>query len=131
MKAYDIAIFLIFLMLSMNILIASNVFGTDININYGTKISILSSTVQSSGYAPSEKEEISYSELAISAFGLLVKSLIVIIMIFAYATILLPIFLYQLSLPGEINTALTIGVWIIYIIGYAQYKSRSSLLGSE
>lgn len=131
MKAYDIALFMIFLMLSINIITASRVMGDGVDIYFGQEAALLNSSVQGTGVTPQTDEALSYPELAISSFGLLVRSLVVIILIFAYSTFLLPIFLAQLNLPAEVNLAITIVVWISYIVGYAQYRARSTLQGTE
>lgn len=128
MKAYDVALFLISVMLSINILSASGIFGTDVKI-YFPQTTTLNNSLQSN--SPNAADDISYETLLVSAFGLLVKTFFVIILIFAYSTILLPVFLNMLELPGEINAAITIIVWVTYIIGYAQYRGRTSLSGTE
>ena len=142
-KAYDIAIFLIFVLASTNILAASRYLesdeacGTsghpvcDINIYYGPEFNNIQSGLQGPGVAPQQTEELGYSELAISSFGLLVRSLVAILFIFGYSTFLLPLFLNQLSLPADATAVITLGVWITYVIGYAQYRARSTLQGTE
>lgn len=105
--------------------------GSDFPVYYGDKAIEISSKIQEPGVAPGNDEALSYPELAISAFGLLIRSLVAIILIFVYSTILLPMFLGQLGLPFDINAALTTGTWISYVIGYAQYRARSTLQGTE
>jgi len=122
---------LIFTLFSVNILGASGIFGSDFNVYYGSQAKTISDSISAPGIAPQNDEALSYPELAISAFGLLVRSLVVMILIFAYSTFLLPIFLSQLGLPIDITAPITTGVWISYIIGYSQYKARSTLQGTE
>jgi hypothetical protein len=129
LKAYDIALFLIFLLFSINFITASGVLGSDVNVYFGGYAQSINQSV--TGAAPQVGEEISYPELAISSFGLLVRTLVVVILILLYSTILLPVFLGQLGLPAEMNAMITVGVWITYVIGYNQYRARSTLQGLE
>lgn len=143
MRAYDIAILLICVVGAVNILAASHFLESDrycgspghnpcdINIYYGPQLTKISNEVQGPGVAPQNDEVLSYSEIAISAFGLLIRSLVAIVLIFGYITLLFPIFLDQLQLPADVNAILTVGVWATYIVGYAQFRSRSTLLGTE
>lgn len=129
MKGYDIAVFLIFLMFAINIIASSGIFGTDVSIYFGADLARIQSDIE--GMSPRQSEELSYPELAISSFGLLVRSLVAVLLILLYSTILLPIFLFMLGLPAVITAPITFGVWLAYVIGYNQYRGRSSLLGTE
>lgn len=143
MRAYDVAILLICMVGAVNILTASHFLESDrdcgspghdacyIDIYYGPQLTKISNEVQGPGVAPQNEEVLSYSEIAISAFGLLIRSLVAIVLIFGYITFLLPSFLDQLHLPADVNAIITVGVWTVYIIGYAQFRSRSTLLGTE
>jgi hypothetical protein len=124
MKGFDIAIFTILLVFSFNIVSASGILG-DYHSSYTDIAESINSTIVST--SPKQSEEISYTQLAISAFGLLVQSLVIVIAVVAYSTILLPYFLGSLGLPASFNAAITICVWIAYLITYAQYKARSNL----
>jgi len=130
MKAYDVALFLMALIFCVNIVAASGIFG-DVGIYYADIADSISSGLQSDGIAPAADDTISYAELAISSFGLLVRSLIAILLVFGYSTILLPIFISQLGLPAVVTAPITMIVWMTYIIGYAQYRARSTLQGTE
>lgn len=130
MKAYDIALFMVCILFSINFIAASQVFG-DTGVYYADLATTIQGDLQGSGVAPQSDEALSYPELAISAFGLLVRSLIAIILVFAYSTILLPLFLGMLGLPGVATAPITMIVWLSYIIGYAQYRARSTLQGTE
>lgn len=129
MKGYDIAVFLIFLMFSINIIASSGIFGNDVGIYFGADMANIQSDLE--GMAPRQSEELSYPELAISSFGLLVRSLVAVLLILLYSTVLLPVFLFMLGLPAVITAPITFGVWLAYVIGYNQYRGRSSLLGTE
>ena len=115
----------------VNIIGASGMMGSDFHVYYGEKTKSIADSVQAPGVAPQNDEALSYPELAISAFGLLIRSLVAIILIFVYSTILLPVFLSQLGLPFDITAPITAGVWIAYVIGYAQYRARSTIQGTE
>lgn len=138
MKAYDIALFMVSLLFSINFLAASQVFG-DTGIYYADIANTICESTSgscqgdlgSSGVAPQTDEALSYPELAISAFGLLVRSLVAIVLVFAYSTFLLPVFLNLLGLPAVATAPITMVVWMSYIIGYAQYRARSTLQGTE
>jgi len=130
MKAYDIALFMICFLFSINLWAASGVFG-DTGVYYADIAESIQGNLQSEGVAPTQEDALSYPELAISAFGLLVRSLVAILLVFAYSTILLPLFLGMLGLPAVATAPLTMIVWMSYIIGYAQYRARSTLQGTE
>ena len=138
MKAYDIALFMVCLLFSINFLAVSQIFG-DTGIYYADIANTIcdatsgscSGDLGSSGIAPQTDEALSYPELAISAFGLLVRSLLAIVLVFAYSTFLLPMFLSLLGLPAVATAPITMIVWMSYIIGYAQYRARSTLQGTE
>lgn len=129
MKGYDIAVFMLFLMFSINIIASSGIFGTDVSIYFGADLASIQSKLE--GAAPGETEDMSYPELAISSFGLLVRSLVAVLLILLYSTILLPAFLFMLGLPAVINAPITFGVWLAYIIGYNQYRGRSTIRDLE
>lgn len=129
MKGYDIAVFLIFLMFSINIIASSGIFGSDVSIYFGADLASIQEDIE--GMAPREAEEMSYPELAISSFGLLVRSLVAVLLVLLYSTVLLPVFLFMLGLPAVITAPITFGVWLAYVIGYNQYRARSTLLGTE
>ena len=145
MKGYDISIFVIFLMFSANILSASGFLDSSDcgqpgkepcgawKIYDTTNAHTLNSTFHGADMAPtSENDLIAYAKAAISQFGLLLDALIGIIKIIAYSSILVPVFLGNLGfIPTEVNAAITIGVWISYIVAIMQFKSRSSLMGTE
>lgn len=143
MRAFDIAMFLICVLGAANILAASHFIESDhdcgnpghnpcdINIYYGAPIAKIQSEVSAPGIAPQNDEVLGYTEIAVSAFGLLIRSLVAIVLIFGYITLLLPLFLNQLHLPAEVTAIITLGVWLTYIIGYMQFRSRSTLLGTE
>ena len=130
MKAYDTALYLISLVFCVNLISASGIFG-DTGVYYGDIAESISGGLQSEGVAPGSDETISYPELAISSFGLLIRSLIAMLLVFAYSTILLPVFISQLGLPLVVSAPITMIVWMTYIIGYAQYRARSTLQGTE
>ena len=138
MKAYDIALFMVCLLFSINFLAVSQIFGNT-GIYYADIANTIcdatsgscSGDLGGSGIAPQTDEALSYPELAISAFGLLVRSLLAIVLVFAYSTFLLPLFLSLLGLPAVATAPITMIVWMSYIIGYAQYRARSTLQGTE
>lgn len=125
MKAYEVALFLLMFNASINIVNNMGIWG-DETIYYGQGIQTSMESVD-----PTGTEEISYLGLAISGFGLLVQSLIAVVLILGYSTVLLPAMLWQLGIPAAFNGVFTLGVWITYIIGYSQYKARTSFLGAE
>lgn len=129
MKGYDIAVFLLFLMFSLNIIASSGIFGSDVSVYFGADLANIQGNIE--GMAPRQTEEMSYPELAISSFGLLVRSLVAVLLILLYSTILLPVFLFMLGLPAVITAPITFGVWLAYVIGYNQYRGRSSIQGLE
>jgi hypothetical protein len=138
MKAYDIALFLVCFLFACNFFTVSQVFGTT-GVYYGDIANTIcnstsgqcSGDLSGGGIAPQKDEALSYPELAISAFGLLVRSLIAIVLVLSYSTFLLPLFLSQLGLPGVATAPITMIVWMAYIVGYAQYRARSTLQGTE
>jgi hypothetical protein len=130
MKAYDNALFLVCLLFATNFIAASQIFG-DTGVYYADLAESIQGDLGSGGVSPQQDEALSYPELAISAFGLLVRSLVAILLVFAYSTILLPLFLNQLGLPAVAMAPITMVVWMSYIIGYAQYRARSTLQGTE
>lgn len=125
MKAYEIALFLIMLNASFNIINASGIFG-DSTLYYGQGIL---SSIQS--IAPPSGTDIGILEFAVSLVGLVIQSLIALLMILCYATILLPFMFWQIGLPAVISGPLTLGVWIAYAIGYNQWKSGRNIGGLE
>ena len=126
MRALDIAIFLILLNFSVNFINSSGIFGDEkMGVYYGPDIL---QTIQSS-YAPQQKEDINYVLLGLSTFGFILSSMIVLLFILGYSTILLPVFLLQLGLAAEFNLMLTTMVWVFYIIGYRQFAARMSTEG--
>lgn len=130
MKAYDNALFLVCLLFATNFIAASGIFG-ETGVYYADIASSIQGDLGSGGVSPQQDEALSYSELAISAFGLLVRSLVAILLVFAYSTILLPLFLNQLGLPPVAMAPITMVVWMSYVIGYTQYRARSTLQGTE
>ncbi len=126
MRALDIALFLILLNFSANFMMASGIFGDEkLGVYYGPDIL---GTIQSN-YAPQQKEDVNYVLLGLSTFGFILSSMIVILFILAYSTILLPIFLGQLGLPTELTLMITTMAWIMYILGYRQFAARMSTEG--
>lgn len=142
MKAYDIAVFLICFLGALNILSASGFLDSP-NCGTGTNepcfaghydiglFNDIRNRVQGPGVAPQNDETLSNLEIVQSAFGLLIRSIVAILAIFAYITILLPVFLGYIGLPDSLTAMITLGTWISYVIGYAQYKARSTLQGTE
>jgi len=130
MKAFDNALYLVSFLFAINLISASQVFG-DTGVYYGDIANQIQGDLGGSGVAPKNDEALSYPELAISSFGLLVRSLLAMVLVFAYSTFLLPLFLGQLGLPAIVTAPITMVVWMSYIIGYAQYRARSTLQGTE
>lgn len=142
MKAFDIFMFLIAFMFAANILVVSGFLNSPYNddgtpctsncgvdVYYGDDIQNVISKFTS--FTPTPGEELSYPELAISAFGLLIRTLVIMVFVLLYATILMPFFLAQLGVPLVVNTAISTLTTISAVIGYNQYKARSTLLGTE
>ncbi len=142
MKAYDIFWFIVAFMFSANILAASGIFDSTLNDdgtpcirncgiseNYGVEIGKINQTMTDS--VPQKGEELGIQELTISAFGLLIRSLVIMVVVILYSTILMPVFLYQLGLPEPVIAAFSLFTLITAVIGYNQYRARSSLLGVE
>lgn len=123
MKAYEIALFLMLANACFNIVNFMGIWGGS-QIYYGPGIS---ENLQAA--APSSS--IGTVELIISAVSLVVQSLIALLLIIAYSTILLPAFLFQVGMMPIFNMVFTLGVWITYIIGYTQWKAGRTMMGTE
>jgi hypothetical protein len=127
MKAYHISLLLIMFSVSIIIVNSSGIFG-DVELKPYDGPDILGVIA---AFAPSTTESLTYNVIAISAFGLLVYTLSPIVSILIYSTILMGFYLPLLGLPYIFTTPLMIGTWISFIVGYNQYKGRTSLREQE
>jgi len=121
MRALNIIGFLLMLQLSFVVVNAMNIF-PGFSLGVWTGLDIVDTLTS---FMPKTTDTTSYAILSLMSFvGFFVQSLIFVIMMFGYATILFPFFLGQLNLPIEVNTLLTAGVWIVYLVDYNEYRSR-------
>ena len=111
MKFYQIALFIFAFNASLSILNSVNLFGTYIqhDVNWMQELN------SSQGYSES------YTVSATAIFGDFIKGLSIIKDALANATLLLPFFLAKLGVPGELNTVITAGTWLVYAVAIAQF----------
>lgn len=127
MKAHHISLYLIMFSFSIVIVVSSGIFG-DIQLKQYDGPDILG-VIRS--FAPATTESLAYNVVAISAFGLLIYTLSPIVSILIYSTILMDFYLPLLGAPYAFTVPLTVGTWLMFILGYNQYKGRTSLREQE
>lgn len=143
MKAYEISLFYILLMFSLNMLAATGFLDSE-NCGIGNnepcftdmystqETHNINQTLHAPGVAPtSATDAFGYFKAGLSTFGLLLDTLFGVITLLFLSTIGFPIFLTNLGLPSPFVAIMSIGIYITYVVAIIQYKARTSLYGTE
>lgn len=148
MMAHKISMFLIFVNFAIIIINASGIF-TDANVtpygndcqgaNINSPECILSRVASLSPSATSESgsslietiKQISFLAITATAFGLIMLTLQPMLALLWYGLWISQHYLLQLPIPWYWKLPLSVGVAVVFLVGYLQYKAQSSLKDKE